>query len=578
MVRCPNGSHRNKKTGECDKKEQPKPQEKQPQEKPQKKQQQQEKPQPQQQEKPQPQPQEKQKIKRCPNGTRKNKKTGNCDKTEQVNPVYPIHVTPVFEFPFEGQTFHPAQKATSVEKEQQQQQQQQKENHRQQPQQPQQPRQQQQQQQQQKDTSEETRLRSICPDSDYCIGFGKELERIRAFYDNFDFKYVDVTKIKRLGAPSKNGFVNEFVYNKNGYETHTVLKSSTKVTSDNLFYEGLVGKYINKQALFFPCFIDTYKVCMHNRYDQMDYLKTDVPLRSRLELFDKNIDSETYESLMKINEPNIKVSCTSSRRMCILNQHIKRAVSFDTFLTNSSDRYYCYGTLIQHLFQVYAPLSTLMHEYTHYDLHAENVLLYNPTVAGDKYMVMKYHNTDGTITEFKTFEIAKIIDYGRSFFNDKTETPKITSSKILDKVITERACQMYSLGTECGYSILHGEEYPGSFHYISSNKRNVSHDLRLLSTVAFVITFPIYTDIGKICNNTVYDGNYGTKEIIHEKQFDTFGDKINNVMDAYLAIKRLIDTSMYFRECETHIYGGKIQLGTMEIWLDRSRPMTYTAL
>ena len=423
----------------------------------------------------------------------------------------------------------------------------------------------------------ESNIRSICPDSDYCIGFGKETDTIRAFYDNFDFKYVDVTKIKRLGAPSVNGFVNELVYNKNGYETHTVLKSSSEADSDNLFYEGLVGKYINKQVLFFPCFIETYKICGHHTHLQTIDLQKNRPLHNKLEFFEKNINSETYQDLMQSPVPSIETSCLAPTAMCILIQHIKRASTIRARIEHA-DRYYCYGTLIQHLFQVYAPLSTLMNEYTHYDLHAENVILYNPTVAGDKYIVMKYYNDDGTTTDFKTFEIAKIIDYGRSFFNDKTETPKITSSKILDKVITERACQMYSLGTECGYSILHGEEYPGSFHYISSNKRNVSHDLRLLSTVAFVITFPIYTDIGKICNNTVYDGNYGTKEIIHEKQFDTFGDKINNVMDAYLAIKRLIDTSMYFRECETHIYGGKIQLGTMEIWLDRSRPMTYTAL
>ena len=420
----------------------------------------------------------------------------------------------------------------------------------------------------------ESNIRSICPDSDYCIGFGKETDTIRAFYDNFDFKYVDVTKIKRLGAPSVNGFVNELVYNKNGYETHTVLKSSSEADSDNLFYEGLVGKYINKQVLFFPCFIETYKICGHHTHLQTIDLQKNRPLHNKLEFFEKNINSETYQDLMQSPVPSIETSCLAPTAMCILIQHIKRASTIRARIEHA-DRYYCYGTLIQHLFQVYAPLSTLMNEYTHYDLHAENVILYNPTVAGDKYIVMKYYNDDGTTTDFKTFEIAKIIDYGRSFFYDKKGPPPTSSSRILNSVMDTPACQTKDNGSDCGYNILHDEDTPGSFYYISSNKRNASHDLRLLSTIQQIIQFSKQSEFGQVLNELVYSHSFGTKELLR-KQFSTLGDNIYNVSDAYEAMKYLINTSILFKECEKHLFSGKTQLGTMEIWLDRSQPMIYT--
>jgi hypothetical protein len=60
-------------------------------------------------------------------------------------------------------------------------------------------------------------------------------------------------------------------------------------------------------------------------------------------------------------------------------------------------------------------LTVLGKTYTHYDLHEENVLVYKP-FKGEKYIDMIYHTKDG-IFSYSTEYVAKLIDYGRNYFN-----------------------------------------------------------------------------------------------------------------------------------------------------------------
>ena len=128
------------------------------------------------------------------------------------------------------------------------------------------------------------------------------------------------------------------------------------------------------------------------------------------------------------------------------------------------------------------PLAMNVNTFTHYDLHLENVLLYEP-VKG-KYIQYHYHLNANTEITFKCCYIAKIIDYGRSYFVDKY-SPNIvtkTSSNIRYKVCNIKACDSSEskCGDDYGYGILAPEDPPGNFFFISSSTRNMSHDLRLL--------------------------------------------------------------------------------------------------
>ena len=98
-------------------------------------------------------------------------------------------------------------------------------------------------------------LKSVCSDSGVCIAFGKEYAKIKEHFDNFSFKYV--TNMKRIGKVSSNGFVDLITFENEGYVSNAVLKSSKKTTGDNLYYEYLVGKFLNKQSLRFSCFTST---------------------------------------------------------------------------------------------------------------------------------------------------------------------------------------------------------------------------------------------------------------------------------------------------------------------------------
>jgi hypothetical protein len=130
--------------------------------------------------------------------------------------------------------------------------------------------------------------------------------------------------------------------------------------------------------------------------------------------------------------------------------------------------------LLSILFQVYCPLALLKDHFTHYDLHPDNILLYS--AKDNHYFLCHYHLPDSNdVISFRTKFIAKIIDYGKCFFND-TETG--TNSK----KIQEALCEIKQCDPDCGKNF--------GFHILNnkhdhrdSTKRNVSFDLLALKTI-----------------------------------------------------------------------------------------------
>jgi len=359
-------------------------------------------------------------------------------------------------------------------------------------------------------------LNSICADSGVCIAFGNENAKIKTFFDNFSFKYA-ITPIRRLNTdkPSANGFINEITFNRDGYISHAILKSSLTKSTDNLMYECRVGQYINTQMEYFPCFIETYGLYIHE----------DLANKSAMQSFtgSKLLLNKITQAYIDTpwNEGDIDwtIACKKSESFAILIQHLKDCKGFDSIANwphNEIDQ-----ELPGLLFQVYYPLAALRNTFTHFDLHWQNAQLFEP-VKG-KYIQYHYHTNDmlaghaPAIISFKSKYIVKIIDYGRCFFDDGIENTKI----LYDVVCADPEC-----APNCGKS-------SGLFKQPTvRNVCNMSQDLRLMHVLN---SFPYKGIAGRTISRTKFNGPYYTSART-AITWANKGDRVYNVADALISL------------------------------------------
>ena len=227
----------------------------------------------------------------------------------------------------------------------------------------------------------------------------------------------DIREIVPIGSISDNGFVNKIKYSNNvtAILKSSQLKSSQEAAADNLYYEWFVGcSFINRLGSTFPCFCKTYSLC--------DYLNPvpHVQLQRRISMPGSILQRDVnFINACDITDANTIKSCTSPSLFGILMQDIPHAESFYNFARHPEQQteYGLNVIMVQLLLQIYIPLGLLADQFTHYDLHEENVLIY--TLPDNKYATLIY--TIPTIRQtitMKTRYIAKIIDYGRCFFNN----------------------------------------------------------------------------------------------------------------------------------------------------------------
>ena len=339
-----------------------------------------------------------------------------------------------------------------------------------------------------------------CPRSGECVSFGKQIDEITAFFDGYTgFDHV-VDPITSIGVPSNNGFVKKINYEKHDYESYAILKSSMRQNADNLVYEYIVGsQYINGLLKKFPCFVQTYGHYFYK--DEEQWLKFEQkPLLLKNDLKD---------ALELQKDFDLKEACSRSKHAAILIQHIDSAKTLFFYSKNfnfvNNDSLYIF-------FIIYHALSQLSQNFTHYDLHSDNVLLYQPIEGG--YIEYYYHLSDETIITFRCPFIPKIIDYGRSFFNNGS----LSSDNIFKSIQETKECQPddgYQFGFQwftplkiyngtpegvpleiqgqqlpinelngtppegaCPISNLH-QCKPDNKFFINSQKKNESHDLKL---------------------------------------------------------------------------------------------------
>lgn len=296
-------------------------------------------------------------------------------------------------------------------------------------------------------------LTKVCADSGECIAVGKEIDKIRSFFNGFtDFTYAVQGEIERIGASSLNGFVYKIEYRRLGYPVFAVLKSANVIKmkngdiiyADNLVYEYMVGQYINKLCRRFPCFLETYGLFYYKSEREWAKMKNDKlikPLASVLDL-------ETNEGY-RVDLPK---ACLSGKHAAVLIQHINTGVSFYKILSqNALNANFLNYELPLLLFQIYFPLAALSisQSYTHNDLHLDNVLIYE--LPENKCIHFVYSFNESELVYFRSKYIVKIIDYGRNYFYDNHEN--VSTTRIYNHLCTIRECDP-ECGNKKGFSFL----------------------------------------------------------------------------------------------------------------------------
>ena len=412
-------------------------------------------------------------------------------------------------------------------------------------------------------------LQTICSDSGDCISFGKHTGEITNFFKGFDdFKYA-LSPIKQIGKISVNGFVKEIAYEKQGYKAHAILKSAKTSKSDNLVYEYLVGiKYINRIMKQFPCFLETYGLYFYSGESDWKLMSNSGP-----------VHAANLKRLQLQSEINYSKACKESKYAAILIQHIHDAKPLVDYTGAFRYNKFMKSDMLYVLFIIYHALSSISKTFSHYDLHNSNVLIYEPEKG--KYIQYHYHHEDGTETVFYSPYLPKIIDYGRSFFDNGN----LTSRKIYDKICSVSDCK-----PECGSSYGMAWLDPIPEVTISSSQKNESHDLRLLKIIESDMEKLLYIHHIEPTENTFVETNKVLKKVVYgvslSKEVKSYGTKENlkisptkiyNVNGAYLALKSAIQKPRVLEENQRNYSKFSNLLGSFHIY-DDGRDMKYEAM
>lgn len=411
-------------------------------------------------------------------------------------------------------------------------------------------------------------LQAACRNPDNCLALGIYGESIRQYFEGFtNFAYLDKSNVKRIGAPSNNGFIIELPFTKNGYTAYTVLKSAAQATSDNLLYEYIVGKrFINKLLQTLPVFLETYDLYEYVDDSAFDVVRDAASLKTlgamdistNIRRMNTHVTStnsaNSSQMLFALNQ-----SCRKNKKICLTIQHFDNFVPVNSML--SKEKYPSFkGDLVAVIFQVYFALDQLKTNYTHYDLHTNNVMLYKP-FEGNQCIHMRYH-LGNQVVEFKSEYIPKIIDYGRNYFNDG----KVNTGELLEEMCSLPDCTP-KCGENVGYASIRGSAWNGNmpdvsdFYWINPAKRNMSHDLRFMKYILDKIPINV---------NLVYQHMFGTPEVVQSEP-----GKIQNVKDMVdVARDCLIDPQDSNVLNNRAKYDGWAVAATLDVY-DDGRPFQF---
>jgi len=430
--------------------------------------------------------------------------------------------------------------------------------------------------------------------------------------------------IQRIGELSNNGYIRKLKYNISGHTYTVVLKGSLNSKSDSLVYEYLVGQCINVYSRFYPCFIKTYligSVIKPSDYFTFSEMPAEFRFPNPFHTYINKLNLQNLESM-------VVDGCRNNQYLVIVTQylHIKRNLSeflikcsntqkvFNIHTHEVSNSYFIKKqsihklyTLTSILHMVYQLLSSFHNKFTHYDLHLNNVVLVKAPKG--KFIHVVFHYPDGRVLRYNMCYIPVIIDYGRSFINCKDmDASKVNSQEIMKTVCRNdvrsesSASCVETCGNQTGYKF--STDYdektdtfaPSTFtSFIDYTRRNISHDLRLLSEIRHYFDFNNLTKKSFIVKNlvtdflnrlVVMDDRFGTHEQTTKTKPKTqippsFLGKIFNktptIDNVIMAADKLTDiiSDPQFNINNDQILGRKTLYGTLNIWTDLSRPFDF---
>lgn len=390
-------------------------------------------------------------------------------------------------------------------------------------------------------------------------------------------------EITPIGSNSVNGFIRKITYASANYKIDLIQKNNKKLRSDNLVYEYLTGLCVNHFSKYYPCFIKTYQICAYKSDDdfneiQQIMLKSTVskPLGSML----KALNTQNMEEL-------IKNSCKTPK-LCLISQY----VDFYSSLESQVDRLEKHKLLII-LYLIYSCLSSFADQFTHYDLHAQNVQLVripsHEKSGNPRCVVIKMHLKNGQVVSFKTRYLPVIIDYGRSFVN----CSGIHSNKILktvckfdesNKHMQDRVCR-----DRCGdkrgywspdYDYANHKFYSTNVYnyFIDPTRRNISYDLHLLHILKMYYeeetprNMSLYLAFSDECYRKFMDdcihpeGQQGMPENVSKSI-----EKIYNVHTAAARLTKIVKDDQFTKE-NSYLFHDYEVYKTIDIWEDLSHP------
>jgi len=407
-------------------------------------------------------------------------------------------------------------------------------------------------------------LKHICVSSGECLAFGREKQKIKNLFQAFTrFQYAG-NNIKRIGAESANGFIHEIPYEYKNYKMYTVLKSSTHANSDNLMYEYEAGLYVNHLNDYLPCFIETYGLFRYKDEAGWEEAKNS-----------KTITKAVLSSLLTPPIPiSYKVGCDSSKYLSLMIQHIKDAVTLEDLIekkNNGNDSSFFEYEMLNILFQVYLTLAMCKDTFTHYDLHGSNVLLL--TVGENRHIEYVYHITDSVTVKVKSKYMAKMIDYGRSYFNDTRRN--VSSDMVYEKICSLKECDP-DCGADKGFFMMQKNKKESFPTYVMSDKRNMTHDLRLLyylvNSTSLVDNKKLDKKLKEVLEcfyTTLYDPVDLTEKVFKgEYNKDTGRNDFNNVNDVY---HELLDIIQQRSQPES----STVSVGELHVYCNSPKQMEF---
>ena len=334
---------------------------------------------------------------------------------------------------------------------------------------------------------------TFCDESGLCRGKSLPLSDY--------FKMVEFTYAKTLKT-SPNHVIE---YERDRRFAYATLHHSEPNT--NVAYEYVAGKFLNELSKKTPSLLETYGLFMY-------------PDKKQRSLIQKDTRVSLASSLSPIYPEKYAMVCGNRELLCALVHHIPSAKPLSQFIKNP--HFFIHDALYV-FYQVYFTLSMLRKVFTHYDLHCENVLLYQPLSQG--YIEYHYH-LPKEVVRFNSFYLVKLQNYGKCFFKG--------SKQYIHSLRQESRCNPLEE---------HGFDYmvPGSEkHFIHGLRKNESHDLLLLKDYERLTSMKRHTNkyiqsFVQVFEDVVYASREGTPE---DMSMSTSG--IHKVSDVEKRLRSLI--------------------------------------